>query len=56
MDHVAFRYEDLGPQLERLRALGHHVEPVPVPGTDTQQCFVIGPDGVQIEFQGPLAR
>lgn len=55
VDHVAFRYDDLGPQLAHLRALGYVVEPIPVPGTDTHQSFVFGPDGVQIEFQGRLA-
>jgi catechol 2,3-dioxygenase-like lactoylglutathione lyase family enzyme len=56
VDHIAFRYDDLGPQLERLRALGHACEPVAVPGTDIHQCFVRGPDGVQLELQGVLEK
>lgn len=56
VDHVAFRYDDLDAQLKHLRALGHDCKPIPVPGTEIHQCFVVGPDGVQIEFQGVLAR
>ena len=54
VDHVAFRFDDLGTRLAHLRSLGHHFELMPVPGTDIHQCFVTGPDGVQIEFQGTL--
>lgn len=54
VDHIAFRYDDLGVQLMHLAALGHRCATVPVPGTDIRQCFLIGPDGLQIEFQGVL--
>ena len=54
VDHVAFRYDDLTPQLAHLRERGHAFELRLVPETDIHQCFVMGPDGLQIEFQGPL--
>jgi catechol 2,3-dioxygenase-like lactoylglutathione lyase family enzyme len=54
VDHVAFRYDDLAPQLQHLAELGYPCAPVIVPGTSIHQCFVIGPDGLQIEFQGEL--
>jgi catechol 2,3-dioxygenase-like lactoylglutathione lyase family enzyme len=53
VDHVAFRYDDLGPQLQRLAGQGFRCTPVVVPGTAVYQCFVLGPDGLQVEFQGP---
>ena len=54
VDHVAFRVDDLAPQLRHLRERGYKPVPVAVPGTAIQQCFVLGPDGLQIEFQGPM--
>ena len=54
VDHVAFRYDDLGVQLQHLASLGHVCATVPVPGTEIEQCFLVGPDGLQIEFQGVL--
>jgi catechol 2,3-dioxygenase-like lactoylglutathione lyase family enzyme len=54
VDHVAFRYDDLGPQLQHLASLGHRCETVQVPGTSIHQCFLLGPDRLQIEFQGEL--
>ena len=54
VDHVAFRCDDLADALRRLAALGHDCPPRRVPGTDIHQCFVRGPDGVQIELQGVL--
>lgn len=56
VDHVAFRYDDLGPQLAHLQSLGYNPEPFAVPDTDIHQCFVTGPDGLRIEFQGVLKR
>jgi catechol 2,3-dioxygenase-like lactoylglutathione lyase family enzyme len=56
VDHVAFRYDDLAAQLRHLASLGHRCEPKVVPGTDIHQCFLIGPDGVQIEFQGVMKQ
>jgi catechol 2,3-dioxygenase-like lactoylglutathione lyase family enzyme len=54
VDHVAFFYDDLDAQLRHLESLGHAFTLSEVPGTGIHQCFVIGPDGLQIEFQGPL--
>jgi catechol 2,3-dioxygenase-like lactoylglutathione lyase family enzyme len=54
VDHVAFYYDDLGAQLRHLATQGHRLEPRAVPGTDIQQCFLVGPDGLQIEFQGRM--
>ena len=55
VDHIAFRYDPLEPQLEHLRKLGYSVDVIPVPGTPIHQCFVFGPDRLQVEFQGPLS-
>ena len=54
VDHVAFHFDDLGPQLDHLRSLGHDVTARPVPDTENHQCFVGGPDDIVIEFLGPL--
>jgi catechol 2,3-dioxygenase-like lactoylglutathione lyase family enzyme len=54
VDHVAFYYDDLDAQLRHLEALGHAFKLSEVPGAGIHQCFVTGPDGLQIEFQGPL--
>lgn len=54
VDHIAFRYDDLGPTLARLQALGLPLATIPVPGTDIVQGFLAGPDGLRLEFQGPL--
>jgi len=55
IDHVAFEVVDLGAHLDRLRALGYDTPPFVVPGTDVHQCFVEGPDGLHLEFQGPIS-
>lgn len=54
IDHVAFRCPDLRAQIARLKALGLNCTPTRVPDTDIHQCFVKGPDGLHLEFQGPL--
>jgi catechol 2,3-dioxygenase-like lactoylglutathione lyase family enzyme len=56
VDHVAFRFDDLGQQLQHLAGLGYRCAPTQVPGTAVHQCFVMGPDGLQVEFQGELAE
>ncbi len=53
VDHVAFYFDDFDAQLRHLQSLGHTPTVMPVPGTPISQCFVMGPDGLQIEFQGP---
>ena len=54
VDHVAFHFDDLTTQLDRLRSLGHELTVREVPGTGNHQCFVPGPDGIVIECLGPL--
>jgi catechol 2,3-dioxygenase-like lactoylglutathione lyase family enzyme len=54
VDHVAFRCDNLSLPLKHLAGLGYECTPMVVPGTPIYQCFVTGPDGLQIEFQGPL--
>jgi hypothetical protein len=55
LGHVAFNFEDLRPQMERLSAMGFVCEPLHVPDTDIYQFFMPGPDGVCIEFQGRIS-
>lgn len=55
LGHVAFNFEDLRPQMERLSAMGYVCAPLQVPGTNIYQFFMPGPDGVCIEFQGRIS-
>jgi catechol 2,3-dioxygenase-like lactoylglutathione lyase family enzyme len=55
LGHVAFHFQDLRPEIERLYAAGYVCTPEQVPDTDIHQLFVTGPDGVCIELQGRLS-
>jgi catechol 2,3-dioxygenase-like lactoylglutathione lyase family enzyme len=55
LGHVAFYFNDLRPEIERLYAAGYECTPEQVPDSDIHQLFVTGPDGVCIELQGPLS-
>jgi catechol 2,3-dioxygenase-like lactoylglutathione lyase family enzyme len=55
LGHIAFRFDDLRPQIERLSAAGFVCDPEQVPDTDIYQFFMSGPDGVTIEFQGRIS-
>jgi len=53
-DHVAFAFDALDPVLARLDRLKIPYGGLKaVPGSDLRQCFVIDPNGVTVELQGP---
>jgi catechol 2,3-dioxygenase-like lactoylglutathione lyase family enzyme len=54
MDHVAFAVDRLDETLRRLDRLGVRYAGLrPIPGSDIRQCFLLDPNGVTIELQGP---
>lgn len=53
VDHIAFYFDDLAPQVARQASLGYPADLQEVPGTSIRQCFVAGPDGLVVEIQGP---
>jgi catechol 2,3-dioxygenase-like lactoylglutathione lyase family enzyme len=53
-DHVAFAFDALDPVLARLDGLKlGYSRPSPVPGTALRQCFLLDPNGIKVEIQGP---
>lgn len=55
VDHVAFFYEDIYAQAERMTAQNYPLALKPVPGINILQGFIEGPDGMKYEFQGPAS-
>ena len=53
-DHVAFSFDALDPILARLDRLKIPYRGLnAVPGSNVRQCFVLDPNGVTVELQGP---
>ena len=54
VDHIAFACDDLDATLQRLDRLGvPYSPPRRQPGTGIRQSFLVDPNGVAVELQGP---
>jgi len=53
-DHVAFAFDALDPVLARLDRLKIPYRGLKaVPGSAIRQCFILDPNGIAVELQGP---